>query len=201
VTVTAQPPGSAEADAAVIEQSWAKPERFAAIFERYFAQIHQYLARRVGDKIADDLAAEVFVVAFAQRARYDTARDCARPWLYGIATNLIGTHRRQEQRRYRALARAGTSLVSPSDEDQVTDRVSASAAGPALAAALASLEAGDRDVLLLIALAGLDYQEAAQALGIPYGTVCSRLNRARRRLREALGGANPAGDQAERPHD
>jgi RNA polymerase sigma-70 factor (ECF subfamily) len=201
LTVTARPTGQPEADAALIEQSWAKPERFALIFERYFGQVHQYLARRVGDKIADDLAAEVFVAAFAQRQRYDTARDCARPWLYGIATNLIGTHRRQEQRRYRALARTAASLESPSDEDQVTDRVSASAAGPALAAALAALDAGDRDVLLLIALAGLDYQEAAQALGIPYGTVCSRLNRARRRLREALGGVNPAGDPAERPHD
>ena len=201
MTVTARPAGPPEADATLIEQSWARPERFAAIFERYFGQIHQYLARRVGDRTADDLAAEVFVAAFAQRQRYDLARECARPWLYGIATNLIGTYRRQEQRRYQALARAGASAVSPSDEDRVTDRVSASAAGPALAAALASLEAGDRDVLLLIALAGLDYHEAAQALGIPYGTVCSRLNRARRRLREALGGANPAGEVTEHTHD
>jgi RNA polymerase sigma-70 factor (ECF subfamily) len=200
LTVTARPVGQPEADATLIEQSWARPERFAAIFERYFGQIHQYLARRVGDRTADDLAAEVFVAAFAQRQRYDLARESARPWLYGIATNLIGTYRRQEQRRYQALARAGASLVSPSDEDRVTDRVSAWAAGPALAAALASLEAGDRDVLLLIALAGLDYQEAAQALGIPYGTVCSRLNRARRRLREALGGTNPASDPMEQTH-
>jgi RNA polymerase sigma-70 factor, ECF subfamily len=197
LTVTASLTGPPEADAAVIEQSWIQPERFAAIFERYFGQIHQYLARRVGDKAADDLAAEVFVAAFAQRQRYDLARDCARPWLYGIATNLIGTHRRQEQRRYRALARAGDRDTSPSDEEQVADRVAAAAAGPALAAALAGLEAGDRDVLLLVALAGLDYQEVAQALGIPYGTVCSRLNRARRRVRQVLGGTNPAGSQAE----
>jgi len=193
--------GPPEADATVIEQSWTQPERFAAIFERYFSQIHQYLARRVSDRTADDLAAEVFVVAFAQRQRYDLDRDCARPWLYGIATNLVGTHWRQEQRRYRALARTDARQVSPSDEDLVADRVSASAMAPALAAALAALEAGDRDVLLLVALAGLDYQEVAQALGIPYGTVCSRLNRARRRLREALGGTNPAGDVSGGPHD
>ena len=199
MTVTVKPTGPPEADAVVIEQSWAEPERFAAIFERYFGQIHQYLARRVGDRSADDLAAEVFVVAFAQRQLYDLARDCARPWLYGIATNLIGTHRRQERRFYHALARTDAGWVSPSDEDQVADRVSASAAGPALAAALAALDAGDRDVLLLIAVAGLDYQEVAQALGIPYGTVCSRLNRARRRLREALGGINPADGQAGGP--
>lgn len=196
MTVTAKPPGPPEADAALIEQSWSQPERFSAIFERYFAPVHQYLARRVGDKAADDLAAEVFVAAFAQRRRYDLARDCARPWLYGIATNLAGTHRRQEQRRYRALARSGATAASPSDEDQADDRVSAAAAGPALAAALAALDTGDRDVLMLIALAGLDYAETAQALGIPYGTVCSRLNRARRRLRQALGGSNPAGGEA-----
>src|SRR5215831_20186647 len=175
-----------------MEQSWAEPERFEEIFRRYFRQIHQYLARRVGDRTADDLAAEVFVAAFAQRQRYDLARECARPWLYGIATNLAGTYRRQEQRRYRALARADAQGVAPSIEDLVNERVSAAAAGPALAAALAGLGSGDRDVLLLVAVAGLDNREVAQSLGIPYGTVCSRLSRARTRLRESLGGTNPA---------
>jgi len=197
LAVTVKPTGPPEADAAVIEQSWAEPERFAAIFERYFGQIYQYLAGRVGPKIADDLAAEVFAIAFAQRQRYDLGRDCARPWLYGIATNLLSAYRRQEQRRYRALVRTNPCEVSPSDEDLVADRVSAWAAGPALAAALAALDPGDRDVLLLAALAGLGNQEVAQTLGIPYGTVCSRLSRARRRVREALGGADPAGYRAD----
>jgi RNA polymerase sigma factor (sigma-70 family) len=192
LTVTARLAGHPDTDATLIEQSLAEPEQFGVIFERYFAQIHQYLVRRVGAKIADDLAAEVFVVAFAQRQRYDLARDCARPWLYGIATNLAGSHRRQEQRRYRALARVDARLVSPSDEDVIADRVSASAAGPALAGALAALDRGDRDVLLLVALADLSYAEVAESLGIPYGTVCSRLSRARRQLREVLGVASPA---------
>ena len=88
--MTAGPAGQSETDAALIGQSLAEPEQFGVIFERYFSQIHQYLARRVGTKIADDLTAEVFVAAFAQRQRYDLARDCARPWLYGIATHLAG---------------------------------------------------------------------------------------------------------------
>jgi len=104
--VTAGLAGHSQTDATVIGQSLADPERFAVIFERYFSQIRQYLARRVGTKIADDLAAEVFVVVFAERQRYDLARDCARPWLYGIATNLAGTYGRQERSRYRALARS-----------------------------------------------------------------------------------------------
>ncbi|MGH3159058.1 MAG: RNA polymerase sigma factor, partial [Streptosporangiaceae bacterium] len=115
-------------------------------------------------------------------------------WLYGIATNLVGTHHREERRRYRTLAAAGAAPVPPSDEDRVADRVSAAAAGPALATALAGLDRGDRDVLLLVALAGFSYPQVAQALGIPYGTVCSRLSRARRQLRASLGGANPAAD-------
>ena len=193
VIVTGEPPGLPATDAAVIERSWAEPERFEAIFRRYFGRIHRYLAARVGGRIADDLAAEVFTIAFAQRQRYDLARDCARPWLYGIATNLAGTYRRQEQRRYRALARIDARGVAPSDEDLVAERVSAAAAGPVLAAALAGLGNGERDVLLLVAVAGLDNQEVALSLGIPYGTVCSRLSRARARLREALGGTNPAG--------
>ena len=192
VIATGEPAGPPAADAAVIEQSWAEPERFEEIFRRYIRQIHRYLAARVGGRIADDLAAEVFTIAFAQRQRYDVARDCARPWLYGIATNLVGTYRRREQRRYRALARMDARGVAPSDEDLVADRVSAAAAGPALAAALAGLGSGDRDVLLLVAVAGLDNQEVAQSLGIPYGTVCSRLSRARTRLRDSLGGTNPA---------
>jgi RNA polymerase sigma factor (sigma-70 family) len=116
------------------------------------------------------------------------ARDCARPWLYGIATNLAGSHRRREERHYLALARADARLVAPSDEDVIADRVSASAAGPALASALAALDRGDRDVLLLVALADLSYAEVAESLGIPYGTVCSRLSRARRQLPKSLGG-------------
>lgn len=195
MTTTGEPTGPPATDAAVIEQSWAEAELFEAIFRRYFGQMHRYLAARVGGRIADDLAAEVFTIAFAQRQRYNLTRDCARPWLYGIATKLVSSYRRQEQRRYRALARAAGQGVSPSDEDLVTDRVSAAAAGPALAAALAGLGSGDRDVLLLVAVAGLSNQEVAQSLGVPYGTVCSRLSRARARLRESLGGVNPAESQ------
>jgi RNA polymerase sigma factor (sigma-70 family) len=192
VIVTGEPTGPPVTDAVVIKGSWAEPERFEVIFRRYFGQIRQYLAARVGGKTADDLAAEVFTIAFAQRQRYDLARECARPWLYGIATNLAGSYRRREQRRYRALARAGAPGVAPSDEDLVADRVSAAAAGPALAAALAGLGSADRDVLLLVAVAGLDQHEVAVALGIPHGTVRSRLSRARARLRASLGGTNPA---------
>lgn len=185
--------GTPDGDARVIELSWKEPEHFAAIFDRYFGEVHRYLARRVGVPVADDLAGEVFLAAFAQRKRYDIARGNARPWLYGIATNVVGSHWRHERRFYGALARVGDGIVPHDDQERAAERVSASAAGPVLASALARLARGDRDVLLLVALADLGYQEVADALGIPYGTVCSRLSRARKQLRESLGGVNPAG--------
>lgn len=92
---------------------------------------------------------------------------------------------------WRALARTGTDPAAEGHADRVDSQVSAAGIQQRLAAALASLMAGDRDVLLLIAWADLSYDEVAVALGIPVGTVRSRLHRARRKTREALGGQDP----------
>lgn len=175
-------------DAAIIEESRERPETFAHLYDRYASDIHRYVARRLGDGVADDITAETFLVAFRHRARFDTGRSNARPWLYGIAANLIGRHRRTEVRGLRALARTGTDPVADSWADRVDNRVTAQAAKAPLAAALAGLSLRDRHVLLLVAWADLTYQEVAEALDIPVGTVRSRLNRARRKVRTALGG-------------
>jgi RNA polymerase sigma factor (sigma-70 family) len=185
------PPRERADDAAVIEQSWHEPETFAELYDRYAAAIHRYVARRLGDGAADDVVAETFLAAFRMRRRYDLSRSDARPWLYGIAANMIGKHRRAEVRLLRALARTGTDPAAEGHADRVDNRVSAASAQRALAAALAGLAAGDREVLLLIAWADLSYDEVAVALEIPVGTVRSRLNRARRKTREALGGQDP----------
>jgi RNA polymerase sigma factor (sigma-70 family) len=198
--MTPEPAESPPGDAAVIRQSRADPERFADIFRRYHVEIRGYIARRIGDKTADDVTAEVFLAAFDQRERYDLARPCARPWLYGIATNLVAAHWRQEKRQYRLLVRgAGDLVTGGGEEDVVASRVSAAAVRPALLAAVGQLPAGDRDVLLLAALAGLGHSEIAEALDIPYGTVGSRLHRVRRRLRKSLGAAGLAGDDPPGP--
>ena len=95
-------------DAAVIESSRREPELFAVLFDRHAPHIHRYLARRAGRQIADDLVAETFLAAFAKRDRYDLRYSDARPWLYGIATNLVGQHRRDEVRQYR-IGQAATA--------------------------------------------------------------------------------------------
>jgi RNA polymerase sigma factor (sigma-70 family) len=185
------PPRERANDAALIEQSWHEPEAFAGLYDRHAAPIHRYVTRRLGDGAADDVVAETFLVAFGGRHRYDLARSDARPWLYGIAANVIGKHRRTEVRMWRALARTGTDPAAEGHADRVDNRVSAVTVQRDLAAAMAGLSAGERDVLLLIAWADLSYDEVAAALDIPVGTVRSRLNRARRKTREALGGQDP----------
>ncbi|MFI6643582.1 RNA polymerase sigma factor [Streptomyces sp. NPDC050504] len=181
-------------DAAVIARSLKQPELFAELYTRYAADIHRYAARRLGDAAADDITADTFLAAFRVRGRYDLSRGNARPWLYGIAANLIGKHRRSEVRALRALARTGHDPVAESWSDRADARVAAKAAYGPVAKALAGLSAGDRHALLLVAWADLSYQEVADALSIPVGTVRSRLNRARKKMRAALGDADPASE-------
>ncbi|MEV0552668.1 MULTISPECIES: RNA polymerase sigma factor [unclassified Streptomyces] len=175
-------------DAEVVARSLEEPELFARLYDRHAPDIHRYVTRRLGDGAADDITADTFLTAFRIRGRYDLTRPNARPWLYGIAGNLIGKQRRAEVRALKALARTGHDPVAASWVEETDSRVAAQAP---LAGALAALPAGDRHVLLLIAWADLSYQEVAEALDIPVGTVRSRLNRARRKVRTALG-ADPA---------
>ncbi|NJP42771.1 RNA polymerase sigma factor [Actinacidiphila epipremni] len=181
-----------DSDAGVIARSRDEPELFAVLFYRYADAVHRYLARRVGPEAAEDLTADTFTTAFQRRHSYDLTRADARPWLFGIATNLVARHRRAEARRLKALAKVPEPVEH---EEPVADRAVARAGAtglrPELAAALARLSARHRDVVLLVAWADLGYEEAAQALGVPVGTVRSRLNRARSRLRAALGGSDP----------
>jgi RNA polymerase sigma factor (sigma-70 family) len=178
-------------DAAIIERSVREPEDFAAVFARHYAPIHGFAGQRLGPGLADDVAAETFLIAFDRRDRYDLSRADARPWLYGIATNLIARHRRAEVRQYRALARAGAGGIYESHADRVVTRLDAEAHRGPLMAALAKLRDGDRDVLLLVAWAELTSEEAGEALGIPAGTARSRLHRARKKIRAAMGQTEP----------
>jgi RNA polymerase sigma factor (sigma-70 family) len=187
-------PTQAVADAALIVRSLREPERFTELFDRYYAEIHGYVARRLGRSLAEDLASETFLIAFDRRRRYDVAYPSARPWLYGIASNLVARHRRAEVRRYRALSRADATHAVDGHAERVAGRLDARALRGRLAAALVEVADGDREVLLLVAWAQLSLEEAARALGIPAGTARSRLHRARRKTRAALVDADPQED-------
>jgi RNA polymerase sigma-70 factor (ECF subfamily) len=166
-------------DGEVITASLADPQVFATVFERHFWAIHDYLRRRLDRQLADELASQTFLVAFDRR------RTDARPWLFGIATNLTRNHRRREVRELRAIAELTPDpLVGI---DGVESRIDAERMRGQLARALADLPPEEADVLLLLAWAELDQSEIAAALAIPVGTVKSRLSRACGRLQAGLG--------------
>ena len=163
--------------------SLTEASRFTAIFERHLPGIHRYLSYRVGRDIADDLSAETFLRAFRGRIHFDSSKGTVQAWLFGIATNLVSHHRRDEQRHFH-LDRKAVLRDSPLQGDG--DFVDSLAASSDLAKAIAQLDGKSRDVVLLVAGAGLSYEEAAVALAIPLGTVRSRLSRARDQVRARL---------------
>jgi RNA polymerase sigma factor (sigma-70 family) len=175
-------------DAEVIASSITAPAAFGELFDRHATTMFRYFVRRVGPDDADALLGELFHIAFEKRARFDTGRAEARPWLYGIASNLLARHRQREARRLDATARLVRRSVTASDlSDEVDARVDASRLWTEVAEAIATLPQGERDALLLFAWEDMPYDQIAVALDVPVGTVRSRLHRARGRLRELVG--------------
>jgi RNA polymerase sigma factor (sigma-70 family) len=180
-----------ESDAWYVKASLANDSLFTVLYDRHAAALYRYAHGRVGADVADDVVSETFLVAFRRRHRYDVSRPDARPWLFGILTKEISHHRRRERAHYRAMARCGPTDVVPDPAEQAVADTAARALRAQLALALSDLPVRDRDVLLLIAWGGLSYEETAHAVGIPVGTVRSRLHRARRKVSSALGGNDP----------
>jgi RNA polymerase sigma-70 factor (ECF subfamily) len=176
-------------DGEAIARSHRTAELFAVVFDRHQASVHAYAARRAGRDAADDILAEVFLAAFASRKRFDPTVESALPWLYGIAGNLV-------RRRWRSLAAADrlersaakhTGTTTESHEDHVVGRLDSADAWAGVREVLGVLAEGDREAILLFAWEELSYPEIAVAMGIPVGTVRSRIHRARAQLRDALG--------------
>ena len=173
-----------EPDGEIIAASLLEPARFEAIFERHFDAILRYALRRIGPA-GEEVAAETFVVAFAKRALFRPGASSARAWLYGIATLEIHRHLRDERTYLRLRGRMPIDLSPPEPGDPA--RLQAMEAAPVLVAELLKMSPGDRDAFLLLALGDLSYFEISEALGIPPGTVRSRIHRVRSQLRELFG--------------
>ena len=176
---------SSPSDAEVVGRSLAEPEAFGLIYDRHAATLLRFLGRRAGARVAEGLAGELFRIAFERRQMFDRSRASALPWLYGIGANLLLKHRRTEARRLRASARIAASRQAP-DRRASAAALDARLVFPRVADAIEGLPDDERGVLLLFAWEELPYQEMAEALELPIGTVRSRLNRARARLRELL---------------
>jgi RNA polymerase sigma-70 factor (ECF subfamily) len=173
----------------------------ARLFGEHARPLLRYCACRVGPDAAEDVVAETFLIAHRQRARFDPTRASPLTWLYGIATRVAHRHRRSETRRLALYARALGPETDLGFVDRAVERADAGAARRRIAGALARLPARQRDVLLLYAVAELEYAEIATALDIPLGSVQSSLHRARAKLRATLGVApSPKDDDdAHRP--
>lgn len=166
------------ADDASLMAAAARGDRgaFRVVFERHVDAVRGYVAMRVGRDAADDVVAETFATAWHQRARFRRDAASARPWLYGIATNMVRRDRDAEQ-RWQASVVAAQQQPAPGDPSSDSD----DAFGiDVVLRAVARLKPHERDVLLLTALAELSPAEIADALGISNVAVRVRLSRARR---------------------
>jgi len=169
---------------------------FGVLFERHAPRIYNYCFRRTADwALAEDLTSATFLVAWKSHGRGQLQAESALPLLYGIATNVLRNQRRSLKRGREAFRRL--PLPQPEEPDfseETAARLDDEAAMRRLLSLFSRLPRREQDVIALCDWSGLSYEEAAGALGVPVGTVRSRLSRGRRRLRELTGASGPEGD-------
>jgi RNA polymerase sigma-70 factor, ECF subfamily len=158
-------------------------ERWGELFARHHRAVYNFCFRRTGGwSVAEELTSAVFLHAWRRRASVDPGEQSALPWLYGIATMLTRNHHRTLRRYRAALARVALPPPEADPADDVAGRLDAQRRAALLRERLNTLPRRDREVLELAATGDLSHAEIGAALGIPVGTVKSRLARARRRL-------------------
>ncbi len=166
------------------------PEAFEAFYRENVEAVQRFVARRVTDPhLAADLTADVFVAAIESAANYRRERGTPIAWLFGVARVVVASERRRAAREGTVHRRiAGRTLVEGDDLVRIEERIDAAAAARELFAAVERLPENERAVLELVALDGLSVADTASALGLRAVTARVRLHRARRSLRERLGG-------------
>ena len=176
-------------DAVLMRAANTDPAHFGTLFDRHFAAVYRFCERRVGRDLAEDLAGETFRRAFEALDSYDLSRPSALPWLYRIALNLVRDALRARAAEDRAYARLHALFGTgwPSEDDQAARRAEARADLAVLARLLLAEPEEDVEALFLHVWDGLSYADVATALGVPVGTVRSRLSRLRHRLEVGLG--------------
>jgi RNA polymerase sigma factor (sigma-70 family) len=178
-------PGDAELwDRAVA----GEPRAFGRLFDRHANAIFTFCLRRTGDhSAAEDLMSEAFLHAWRRRADMQPTTDGPVPWLYGIAANLVRRHLRGVGRGHAAMVRVALAGPELDPSDEIAGRIDDARSVDRATEALRSLPESDQELFVLCVWQQLSYEEAANALGIPVGTVRSRLSRARDRLRLLVG--------------
>lgn len=172
-TLTSVTPGSDATDWALA--CGGDGAAFRRLFVRHRERLYRHGMRLLGHTAeADDLVAVVFFEAWRNRDRVRVVDGSILPWLLVTGTNTARNLHRSS-RRYRAmLDRLPTAERSPDPADLVIDTVATNA--------LRHLSKNDRQVIILCVIEGFSEREAAETLGVPVGTIKSRLSRARARL-------------------
>jgi RNA polymerase sigma factor (sigma-70 family) len=163
------------------------PVAFGALFDAFAGVVHRHAARWTGDpSAAEDVVSLTFLEAWRLRDKLLPDGGSVLPWLLGIATNVLRNTGRAARRHRAATARLPAPHPEPDFADDLVDRMHDAARLAAAHRALGRLRRADREVFLLCVWTGLDYAGAAEALGVPVGTVRSRLSRARGKLRKLV---------------
>jgi RNA polymerase sigma-70 factor (ECF subfamily) len=158
---------------------------FGQLFEDHAHEVYRHVVRSSGNwSSAEDIVSLTFLEAWRLRGNLRPDGDSVLPWLLGIAVNVLRNNRRTARRHAAALIRLPPAEAMPDFADELVSRMRDSEQLAAAAAALHRLRPAEREVFTLCVWSGLDYAQAAEALGVPVGTVRSRLSRARTRLRD-----------------
>lgn len=164
------------------------------LFREHGDAVYQFSLRRTGDPhLAEDVRAAVFFEAWRRRNDIDFEQRPPRPWLFGVAANVVRNHMRAGRRHDAARRRLPEAALDAEHGDDISDAVADRldlAARASVAVELVDrLPPNERDVVVLCLAYELSYNAAAAALAVPVGTIRSRLSRARHRIRslEAAG--------------
>jgi RNA polymerase sigma factor (sigma-70 family) len=170
-------------DADLVSMAAKDPEAFGELFKRHSRAVYAYCARRTSDPhLAEDLTSVVFLEAFRRRRKLQLSHTSALPWLLGVANNVTRNAERSLRRYRSALGRVPPPSDLASAEDDAIEHIRAQEAVAQAMEALRPLSQAERDVVFLVLWSELSYADAASSLGIPIGTVRSRLASARQKL-------------------
>ena len=174
------------------------PDAFGMLFEDCGRAVYNLAFRLRGNwQEAEEIVSLTFLEAWRLRARVEPDGESLRPWVMGIAINVTRNFSRAARRHRAAMARLPEAAVVPDFADEVAGRIDDAARLAAVHAAFGRLRPGEQDVIALCVWSELDYAAVAEALGIPVGTVRSRLSRARNKLRAHAGEPGPVSAQEE----
>jgi RNA polymerase sigma-70 factor (ECF subfamily) len=173
------------------------PDAFGVLFDDSARAVYNLAYRLTGDRHeAEEVVSLTFLEAWRLRARVAPEGESLRPWLMGITVNVVRNFSRAARRHQAAMARLPEPAAAPDFAEELAERIDDAARLAAVRAAFGRLRPAERDVIALCVWSELDYAAAAQALGIPVGTVRSRLSRARTKLRRLAAEPERAGARA-----